>query len=613
MRGLLLVLAVTLGLTLRASATPPDPAVYLTENLTAVSTSPAISAMEQALLDRIDAASISIDAAFYDFKRVRVRDALLAAQRRGVTVRVVADDEARSNPSYAPHFAALEAAGIPIVDDQSRSRIMHNKYLIFDRQAVWTGSTNLSDNDFTLNHNNSIVFTGTEMAALFQHDFDQMVAGRFGRQKTASPTTAVLYQGLPVEVYFSPQDGVLARVVRAVQAAETSIDFAIFFFTEDTLRDALIDAKNRGVAIRGLWDALGASNTSSDDEALCAAGIPIKIENTTGKMHHKLMVVDARGRDPAVITGSLNWTAAASERNSENTVIVHGGAVAAAYAAGFQAMWSGISAAPCVEERAAEIRLFLPLVASAAESETTTEPSVPAETPTETPVPAETPTEPPVPTETPTEPSVPAETPTEPPVPAETTTEPPVPAETTTEPFVPAETTTETPTETPAPTPPPTPATAEPSVSTETSTETPTPTPAPTPPPTPELTETPTPTPSVAVRLARIVYDPAGSDVDGERVEIRNVGEIAAELSGWTLADAASYRYTFPAFTLAAGATVTVWVKAGTDTASDLYSGRGAAVWNNNGDSATLADADGARVDVCAYAGGAEEMECEPG
>ena len=579
MRGLLLVLAVTLGLTLRASATPPDPAVYLTENLTAVSTSPAISAMEQALLDRIDAASISIDAAFYDFKRVRVRDALLAAQRRGVTVRVVADDEARSNPSYAPHFAALEAAGIPIVDDQSRSRIMHNKYLIFDRQAVWTGSTNLSDNDFTLNHNNSIVFTGTEMAALFQHDFDQMVAGRFGRQKTASPTTAVLYQGLPVEVYFSPQDGVLARVVRAVQAAETSIDFAIFFFTEDTLRDALIDAKNRGVAIRGLWDALGASNTSSDDEALCAAGIPIKIENTTGKMHHKLMVVDARGRDPAVITGSLNWTAAASERNSENTVIVHGGAVATAYAAGFQAMWSGISAAPCVEERAAEIRLFLPLVASAAESETTTEPSVPAETPTE--------------------PPVPAETPTEPPVPAETTTETPVPAE--------------TPTETPAPTPPPTPATAEPSVSTETSTETPTPTPAPTPPPTPELTETPTPTPSVAVRLARIVYDPAGSDVDGERVEIRNVGEIAAELSGWTLVDAASYRYTFPAFTLAAGATVTVWVKAGTDTASDLYSGRGAAVWNNNGDSATLADADGARVDVCAYAGGAEEMECEPG
>ena len=559
MRGLLLVLAVTLGLTLRASATPPDPAVYLTENLTAVSTSPAISAMEQALLDRIDAASISIDAAFYDFKRVRVRDALLAAQRRGVTVRVVADDEARSNPSYAPHFAALEAAGIPIVDDQSRSRIMHNKYLIFDRQAVWTGSTNLSDNDFTLNHNNSIVFTGTEMAALFQHDFDQMVAGRFGRQKTASPTTAVLYQGLPVEVYFSPQDGVLARVVRAVQAAETSIDFAIFFFTEDTLRDALIDAKNRGVAIRGLWDALGASNTSSDDEALCAAGIPIKIENTTGKMHHKLMVVDARGRDPAVITGSLNWTAAASERNSENTVIVHGGAVAAAYAAGFQAMWSGISAAPCVEERAAEIRLFLPLVASAAESEMPTEPSVPAETPTEPPVPAETPTE------------------------------------------------------TPAPTPPPTPATAEPSVSTETSTETPTPTPAPTPPPTPELTETPTPTPSVAVRLARIVYDPAGSDVDGERVEIRNVGEIAAELSGWTLVDAASYRYTFPAFTLAAGATVTVWVKAGTDTASDLYSGRGAAVWNNNGDSATLADADGARVDVCAYAGGAEEMECEPG
>jgi len=518
-----LIAATALLVAVTATATPPDPAVYLTENLAAVATSPAVTAMEQALLDQINGALTSIDAALYDFERVSVRDALIAARQRGVAVRVVADDEAHANPSYAPHFAALAAASIPIVDDQSSSRIMHNKYLIFDRQAVWTGSTNLSDNDFTLNHNNSIAFASAEVAALFQHDFDQMAAGRFGGQKTASPTTTVLYQGLPVEVYFSPQDGVLAQVVRTVQAAETSIDFAIFFFTEDTLRDALIDAKNRGVAVRGLWDALGAGNASSDDEALCAAGIPIKIENTAGKMHHKLMVVDADGTDPAVITGSLNWTAAAGERNSENTVIVHGSAVAATYAAGFQALWSGISAAPCVEEgAAADSRLFLPLVARAAESGA----------PTETPMP------PPIPTPMPT--------------------------------------------------------------------ETPAPTPIPTPP------ETPTP-PSTAVRLARIVYDPAGSDVDGERVEIRNVGEIAAELSGWTLADAASYRYTFPAFTLAAGATVTVWVKAGTDTASDLYSGRGAAVWNNNGDSATLADADGARVDVCAYAGGAEEMECEPG
>jgi len=355
----ILITAVAVLLAVSAAATPPDPAVYLTDNLKAVATSPAVTAMEQALLEQIAGAATSIDAAIYDFERVSVRDALIAASQRGVAVRIVADDEARANPSYAPHFALLDAAGIPIVDDQDDSRIMHDKYLIFDRQSVWTGSTNLSDNDFTLNHNNSIVFSDAEIATIFQADFDQMVAGRFGTQKTASPTTTVIYQGIPVELYFSPQDGAMAQVVSEVQAAETSIDFAIFYFTEDTLRDVLIDAHNRGVAIRGLWDALGAGNASSDDEALCVAGIPIKIEDTAGKMHHKLMVIDAQGSDPMVITGSLNWTVAADKRNSENTVIVHDAVTAQTYAAGIAALWDGIDALPCA---AGTARLYLPVI-----------------------------------------------------------------------------------------------------------------------------------------------------------------------------------------------------------------------------------------------------------
>jgi hypothetical protein len=67
----ILMLALTLALlaTVSALADPPDPAVYLTANLTAVATSPAVTAMEQALLDRIAGAATSIDAAIYDFER----------------------------------------------------------------------------------------------------------------------------------------------------------------------------------------------------------------------------------------------------------------------------------------------------------------------------------------------------------------------------------------------------------------------------------------------------------------------------------------------------------------------------------------------------------------
>ena len=80
-----------------------------------------------------------------------------------------------------------------------------------------------------------------------------------------------------------------------------------------------------------------------------------------------------------------------------------------------------------------------------------------------------------------------------------------------------------------------------------------------------------------------------------DAVELKNIGTVAATLTGWTLrtSQPSATTYTFPAFTLAAGATVIVRKGAGTNTASDLFNS--AFPWNNNqlGD-ITLAD-DGAR------------------
>lgn len=112
----------------------------------------------------------------------------------------------------------------------------------------------------------------------------------------------------------------------------------------------------------------------------------------------------------------------------------------------------------------------------------------------------------------------------------------------------------------------------------------------------------PTPTPAPAsVAISFIDYAPASAATD-EYVTITNSGGGPADLSGWTLSDLAGNTYTFPAFTLAAGAEVRVWTKAGTDNAGNLYWGRGTAVWNNSGgDTATLRDAGGALVDSYSY------------
>lgn len=108
--------------------------------------------------------------------------------------------------------------------------------------------------------------------------------------------------------------------------------------------------------------------------------------------------------------------------------------------------------------------------------------------------------------------------------------------------------------------------------------------------------------PPPAQGQARIVAIDAAPPVAlDESVLIRNVGGAALAMGGYTLSDAANTTYTFPAFTLAAGAEVRVWVKAGADDAANLYWGRGQPVWNNGGDTATLRDAQGTVVSTFSY------------
>ncbi|ODS42113.1 MAG: hypothetical protein MSIBF_01895 [Candidatus Altiarchaeales archaeon IMC4] len=80
-----------------------------------------------------------------------------------------------------------------------------------------------------------------------------------------------------------------------------------------------------------------------------------------------------------------------------------------------------------------------------------------------------------------------------------------------------------------------------------------------------------------------------------EWVEIKNNGNSAVDTVGWTLGDDAAtpHVYTFPEFSLMAGTSVRVNTNIGTDTATNLYWGRKTGVWNDDGDTATLKNAQG--------------------
>jgi Lamin Tail Domain len=99
---------------------------------------------------------------------------------------------------------------------------------------------------------------------------------------------------------------------------------------------------------------------------------------------------------------------------------------------------------------------------------------------------------------------------------------------------------------------------------------------------------------NIAITEANFVAtSPEKENLNDEWIEITNQGEEDVSLEGWTLSDQQNHTYTFPDLVLMAGASIKVHTGSGEDTDEDIYCNRNTPIWNNEGDVATLADAEG--------------------
>lgn len=284
-------------------------------------TDPAATSLEggpdAALARAIDSAQVSVDVAAYQFNLWSLRDALLAAHRRGVTVRLVTDSDYLDEDEVRE----LVAAGIPVVDDR-QDGLMHNKFAVIDRREVWTGSMNFTLNGAYKNDNNLLRLRSSRLAQDYLAEFEELFVDRaFGYGSPAvTPYTRLEIEGVPVEVYFAPEDRTLLRLLELLGGAQSSIRFLAYSFTSNQLRAALLDAHARGVSVSGVLEETQVrANTGGEYETLRAAGLDVRLDGNPRNMHHKVFILDER----VVITGSYNFSASAEGRNDENTLILH--------------------------------------------------------------------------------------------------------------------------------------------------------------------------------------------------------------------------------------------------------------------------------------------------
>lgn len=295
------------------------------------------------ILSNINSATKSIDIAIYGYSRVpEIESALSLALSRGVKIRLVYDIDSDGKNIYPDTSVIASIITENNTDAKSiySKNIMHNKFYVFDNRITITGSANLSHTDMSgFNSNSIVVIDSEEVASIYKQEFEQMYNGKFHREKQFFRKNEVNLSGISMKIFFSPQDKTVTNaLLPLINNAKSYIYIPIFVLTEKQIAESLIKAKNRGVDVKIIIDALSASNRHSKHETLRANGVLVKTETYAGKMHSKSMIID----DEYVVVGSMNFSNSGNNYNDENLVLIKDKNIAKFYKEFFLSQWSKI-------------------------------------------------------------------------------------------------------------------------------------------------------------------------------------------------------------------------------------------------------------------------------
>lgn len=289
----------------------------------------------------------ALDIAIYEYELAEIVEAVQAAYARGVNVRIVyhaknGDEQTEENETH------LE--GLPETIKRARitSKICHHKFMVLSRlsggerspQSVLCGSTNFTHNGVYRQANVVHVTRDVAIAQPYLDLFEVLFAG-----KTPTETRHYINQNNPIErgrstfVGFSPRSDQsdLQAFVQMIHQAERDILFCTAFDLYDELEAALLGEPHDPILRYGLQNSRSQITGIHADRtanfvatSMLANGLEGFLkESTKGQrgnilIHTKLIVVDFTSDHPIVISGSHNFSKAASESNDENFLTLQG-------------------------------------------------------------------------------------------------------------------------------------------------------------------------------------------------------------------------------------------------------------------------------------------------
>ncbi len=300
------------------------------------------------------AARRSLDIAMYDVRfetdaGALVLASLLAAVQRGVAVRFLYNvDHPGPIPVPAPPGTvpdAIEALPVPTRAVAGIPDLMHHKFVVRDTDAVWTGSTNWTDDSWTRQENLIVTIRSPEIAYAYTLAFEQLwERGEVEHTGEVDPRPEDV-DSARVRAWFCPEHGeaLSHRVAKHIGKARERVRIASPVLTSGPILATLVEVVNErrcGLAgvvddtqvdeVFGQWRTNGVSEWKVPLLRRILEGAPFSGKTSTrwsptsvhDFMHAKVVVAD----DTSFV-GSFNFSRS-GERNAENVLEISGEAIA---------------------------------------------------------------------------------------------------------------------------------------------------------------------------------------------------------------------------------------------------------------------------------------------
>lgn len=250
------------------------------------------------VLAEIEAARSSIDVMIYLLTDRQIVDALIAAEGRGVVVRVILEQYPYGGFGNPEQVAAeLRTAGVEVKWAAQRFTFSHVKALVVDGSVALIMNLNLTRSAFETNREFAVITTRAAEVASIQALFEADWRG----QDEPRPGSLVV----------SPSNS--RHVLTAlIESARVSLELYAQVVRDEAVADALAAAAERGVRVRLV--------TSPDIDPvatrmlteLAERGVEVRLVSTP-YIHAKAIVVDAK----RAFVGSQNLTATSLDENRE--------------------------------------------------------------------------------------------------------------------------------------------------------------------------------------------------------------------------------------------------------------------------------------------------------